>query len=145
MDAEAKSSVIRRVEFARSELSDLRAYLTLDFETYNSDRVLRRNVERIIENAANSVCDIGKIVLSQHDTPMPESYRDVFLKLGELRFISPDLAESLALVTRLRNVLAHQYLDIKWDYIRRFMDHDVESIYALLKAAEAWAVPCMGP
>ncbi|WP_420837950.1 HepT-like ribonuclease domain-containing protein [Calorimonas adulescens] len=32
------------------------------------------------------------------------------------------LAEKLANIVRLRNILAHQYIDIKWDYLKKFAD-----------------------
>jgi uncharacterized protein YutE (UPF0331/DUF86 family) len=44
----------------------------------------------------------------------------------------------LVTAARLKNVLARQYLDVKWDHIRRFLTHDVEAVYGLLKAAESW-------
>lgn len=138
MDNDVKASIIRRIEFARSELNDLSVYESMDYLVYSQDRVHRRNVERIAENAANSAFDIGKIVLSTLDTPMPDSYRGIFVRLGEMRLIDADLVEVLVAVSQLRNVLAHQYLDIKWEHIKRFIAEDAEVLRRFLGIAEEW-------
>lgn len=138
MDSDVKGSIVRRIEFARSELNDLAEYASMDYVAYGQDRVQRRNVERIVENIANSAFDIGKMILSTCDTPMPESYRGVFVRLGEIQLIDASLVESLIAISQLRNVLAHQYLDIKWDYIKRFIATDAKTLGRFLGVAEEW-------
>ena len=138
MDTDVKGSIVKRIEFARSELNDLSEYASMDYAAYGQDRVQRRNVERIVENIANAAFDIGKMILSTLDTPMPESYRGVFIRLGEIQLSDAQLVESLIAVSQLRNVLAHQYLDITWGYIKRFIAEDAKSLGRFLGIADEW-------
>lgn len=138
MDEATRNSILRRLEFARGELADLREYVNLDYETYSRERMIRRNIERMIENICNALTDVGKIIIAQEDGEMPETYREVFLKLGNLGFIDEHLATALARVTRLRNVLAHQYLDIKWQYVREFLVRDSKEAEKFVEKVENW-------
>lgn len=138
LEEATKHSLLRRLEFARSELNDLKEYTNLDYQTYSTQRVIRRNVERMIENICNALTDIGKIIIAQSDDEMPETYKEVFVRLGALGFIDQDLAAALAGATKLRNVLAHQYLDIKWQYIREFLVHDVKEAERFVAVVERW-------
>jgi len=138
LEEATKHSLLRRLEFARSELNDLKEYTNLDYQTYSTQRVIRRNVERMIENICNALTDIGKIIIAQSDDEMPETYKEVFVRLGALGFIDQDVAAALAGATKLRNVLAHQYLDIKWQYIREFLVHDVKEAERFVAVVERW-------
>jgi len=57
---------------------------------------------------------MGKIVLAGEDIELPETYREIFKKLAQIGMVSNELGEGLSDLVRLRNILAHQYLDIKW-------------------------------
>ncbi len=140
MDLAIKQSIVRRLDFARIELSDLRQYQGVRYSDFNSDRPLRRNVERMIENICNSMVDIGKIILAQYDIEMPDTYGDVFIKLEVVGFIDRPLSVTLAQATKLRNVLAHQYLDIKWKYIEQFLQRDYRQVEEFLGQVERWII-----
>jgi uncharacterized protein YutE (UPF0331/DUF86 family) len=116
-----KISIAKRIDFVELELKDLEEYEGLDFDTYSQNRKARRDVERISENIANAVIDIGKIILAGEDIELPETYRDIFKKLVQIQIVEGELGESLSDLVRLRNILAHQYLDIKWEMIKDFI------------------------
>lgn len=126
------------MEFAKAELADLREHRALDYATYQADRVLRRNLERMIENICNAVCDTGKIMLAQYDVPMPDTYRDIFVKLAAVGATSAGLSQRLGDAIRVRNILAHQYLDLKWEYIKGFLAPGMESVECFLRQTEDW-------
>jgi len=92
----------------------------------------------MIENIVNSLSDIGKIILAQTDIEMPDSYRGIFEKLGSRGLIEAGLATRLADATRLRNILAHQYLDIKWKHIETFLAQGRSDALAFLERIEEW-------
>jgi uncharacterized protein YutE (UPF0331/DUF86 family) len=116
-----KISLAKRIDFIDLELKDLEEYEDLEFDTYSENRKVRRDVERISEDIANATIDIGKILLAGEDVQLPETYKDIFKKLLQIRIVSEELAENLSNLVRLRNILAHQYLDIKWEMIRDFI------------------------
>ena len=107
-----KLNILKRIDFIQIELNDLDEYKKLTYEVYNTDRITRRNVERIIENISNALIDISKIIIANENIHIPNSYREIILKLGEIETIDEELAKSIAEIDRLRNVLAHQYLTL---------------------------------
>jgi|GEM_PF-558908 len=113
-----RSSIIKRIDFVETELNDLAEYHALDFKTYSQNRKIRREVDRIIENIANALIDIGKIVLAGESSMLPESYAEVFTSLEACGVINADLCGRIKDIARLRNILAHQYLDLKGDMLK---------------------------
>ncbi len=122
LEKSQQESIIRRIAFIEIEMADLEENRDLDFVTYQRDRFKRRNVERIAENIVNAVIDIGKIVLAGKKVDIPGTYRELFTCLSEKGFLSGDLAETIGELSRTRNVLAHQYLDLKWEKISYFIN-----------------------
>ncbi|MGI9862113.1 DUF86 domain-containing protein [Moorella naiadis] len=129
-------SIIRRLRFLAIELEDLKSYQEMDYFQYQSDRKSRRDAERIIENIVNAALDIAKILIAGENLEVPETYRQAFLQLGEAGIIDQELALSLAEKARTRNVLAHQYLDIKWALLKDFLTtgrDDIERFKAMVE------------
>lgn len=119
LNKDQKQNIIERINFMKVELSDLTTqYQNVDWQTYSNNREIRRNVERIIENLANASIDIAKILLAGETVEIPGTYQEIIIKLGEVNFISKDLAGKIASLAKARNFLAHQYLDLKWDLIK---------------------------
>jgi uncharacterized protein YutE (UPF0331/DUF86 family) len=116
-----KGDIAQRLDYMEIQLGDLRKFDKLDWKSYQTDRDAQRNVERLIENVANATIDIAKIVLVGEDVEMPGSYRDIVLKLGLIGILSESEAEKIAEYAKLRNILADQYLDIKWEKITHFI------------------------
>lgn len=127
-----KINIAKRIDFIELELKDLEEYVGLDFDTYSKNRKVRRDVERISENIANAVIDIGKIIIVGEEIELPETYRDIFKKLVQIQFIDGELSEKLSDLVRLRNILAHQYLDIKWNLINDFLVHGKNDVMSFL-------------
>ncbi len=117
-----QESIIKRLSFIDVELQDLCEMETMDYETYQKDRIKRRNIERMAENIANTIIDIGKIILISRNIEVPGKYIEVFSRLYECSIIDEELAGRLAELSRTRNTLAHHYLDIKWKRLELFID-----------------------
>ena len=114
---EQRENITTRLAFIEGELYDLEKFRATTWETFLNVRETRRNIERMAENVANACIDIGKIVLAGEAGEMPSSYKEVLLKLGRLEVIPQALAEELAELVMIRNILAHQYLDLEWNKI----------------------------
>lgn len=121
-------SVIRRLRFMATELEDVRAYAQMDHRQYQSDRKSRRDLERMIENLINAALDIAKILIAGEELEVPETYRQAFIQLGDAGIIEQELALALAEKARIRNILAHQYLDIKWPMIKDFLTAGIANL-----------------
>lgn len=131
-----KESILRRISFALLELKDLEPLKSLGYKIYSTDRKTRRNIERLIENLANASIDIAKILLASEDIELPATYQETILKLSEVGVIEEKLAQNLSELVRARNVLAHQYLDIRWAIIDRFLKDGSNQFKEFLQIVE---------
>lgn len=109
-----RERLTRISDFLYSELSNIKhKFQNIDFKIYSSNRDTQRNVERCIENIINASLDIAKIILVSKNLPIPETYRKYFITLYTSDIIDKETADTLSDGVRLRDILAHQYLDIR--------------------------------
>ncbi len=117
-----RERLLRILDFLNSEIDDLqKKFITLNFKIYSTDNDKRRNLERCIENIINSGLDMAKIIIINGGAKIPDTYKEYFLILYALGLVNKSIASGLADGVRLRNILAHQYLDIKWKSIKDFL------------------------
>lgn len=125
-----KERLIKKVDFLEMELSDFPRYKDLTQEVYESNRLMRREVERWVENIANCSIDIAKILLASEKKRIPQTYKEI---VRDLMFIGFDreTAKKLSEFAKLRNILAHEYLDIRFGRIEKFI-REVKPLYEKL-------------
>jgi len=123
-----RDRLIRIVDFLENETRDAGQFASLSYHLYASDSALRRNIERWIENLVNASVDAAKLVIASEKQTIPQTYRETIYRLKTLPGFQPDLVDTLASFTRLRNILAHEYLDIRYRHIERFTSR-AEKIY----------------
>lgn len=116
-----KEDISKRIDFMQIQLEDLKNFKAVDWKSYSSNRSLQRDLERLAENVANSAIDICKITLVEAKVEMPNSYKEIILSLGAQNIIPENLAQKISEYARLRNLLAHEYLDLKWEKIKLFL------------------------
>ena len=123
-----KQRLVRLVDFLEEELADKKYFKELTWQTYQFDSNQRRNVERWVENITNCSIDIAKIILASEKKRIPDTYKDMLISLALLPGFAEDAAPKLADFTKLRNILAHEYLDIRFGQIERFI-RESEPVY----------------
>ena len=128
MERETKIRLIRHITFLEDELRDYENFKSLSQNEYNKERDKRRNVERWIENIINSSIDIAKIILASEKILLPDTYRESIAMLSLVPNFDKETIEYLAEWVRLRNIISHEYLDIRWNSINRFI-HQAVPIY----------------
>ncbi len=128
-----KTRLITILDFLESELKDTPAFTNLDKKEYLENSTIRRNTERWIENLVNASIDIAKIILASRRQPVPQTYREVLLRLDTIEGIDPETARLLSSFSRLRNILAHEYLDIRYPQIRDFLNHAPDAYKKLVQ------------
>lgn len=109
----------KHLDFLSFEMKDWDDYANLTWKEYSLDRKKRREVERWVENIVNSSIDISKIILYIKEIVLPESYTKIVASLDLIEAFEP-LGNALSPWVKLRNVITHEYLDIKWDLIKTF-------------------------
>jgi uncharacterized protein YutE (UPF0331/DUF86 family)/predicted nucleotidyltransferase len=128
-----KDRLRRIVDFLSAEIADSGDFSSLTRQSYLADSGKRRNVERWIENIVNASIDIAKILLASSQARVPQTYREILLNLGSLQDFKSEAAETLSRFSRLRNILAHEYLDTRWTQISAFLREAVPHYQELLR------------
>jgi len=119
---EDRTRLVRRIAFLREELAELPRFADVGRDEYADSRSRRREMERWAENVANATIDVAKIVLGSRPMPVPGSYREALRDLGRMAALSEADCSRLEGLARLRNLLAHEYLDLLYERIRFLID-----------------------
>ncbi|MFQ5604105.1 MAG: DUF86 domain-containing protein [bacterium] len=94
---------------------------SLTWEEYRTNRSKRRDVERWIENIVLSSIDIAKVILSSEGISIPDTYREIIASLALVTDFPKEDMKNISKWVRLRNVIIHEYLDLKWTSITKFI------------------------
>ena len=118
---EDRERLIRYVDFMESELSDFPKFSGINRKEYVEDKDLRRNLERWIENLVNCSIDMAKVILVAEERKIPQTYKEILQELGLIECFDEGFGEAISQWASLRNILAHEYLDVRWNSIRNFI------------------------
>ena len=121
MKKEIRFRLIKHLTFLENELKDYEIFETLSWKEYNDDRGKRRNVERWVENIINSSIDIAKLILTSKGLSLPDTYKDIVKNLSLVADFGEEGMEKLSRWVSLRNIISHEYLDIRWASIQKFI------------------------
>lgn len=127
----------RILDFVDDELQDRSTFADVQGGEYRRDRALRRNLDRWVETLTNATIDIAKIILASEHRPVPQTYGRILSDLEELPAFSR-FTGRLAPLAPLRNVMAHEYLDLRFTRINNFVDTEVEVVAELATAVREW-------
>ena len=136
MARETKLRLIRHVAFLESELQDFASFRSLLWEKYSKERSTRRDVERWVENIINSSIDISKIILLAENIPLPDTYKELVAAVSLVPGFDKERMKSISEWVRFRNIIAHEYLDIRWASIRKFIQESEPLYRTFLKDAK---------
>jgi len=117
-----KHRLLKRIDFLKSLIVPFfQSYHTITKEQYNSNVRLRREIEKWVEDAINCVIDISKTLYSEKKMVIPETNRELLENIDLLGLFEAKLGSRISQWSVLRNRLAYDYLDLKWDGISRFI------------------------
>lgn len=111
--------VLTRLGFIGKNLQKLKRFETMTLAEYLDNSDLQIISERLLEVIIQTSIDINKHLLTQGYQISSITYKESFQQLGDYEILPRKLAEELSSAASLRNVLAHQYLDI--DYTQLFI------------------------
>ena len=86
-------------------------------DDYIEDLYKRKATERLLQELIEAAIDINTHIIVQTGHTAPDDYYESFIKAGEFKIISTDLAQRLAPSAGLRNRLVHEYDQIKHSMI----------------------------
>ncbi|MEK7480723.1 MAG: HepT-like ribonuclease domain-containing protein [Patescibacteria group bacterium] len=128
----------RRLVFLDSELQVLPEYVALTWLDYQQHRDKQRQVERLIENVINAVIDITKTILASEKRPIPSSYKGMVREACAILSFPLEAADQFAEWAELRNILAHEYLDYRWDKIHPFLEKAEPILLSFVRTVRAF-------
>ncbi len=120
MKKETVFRLTKHVSFIEDELKDHEKFVSSSWEEYYGDRSKRRDIERWIENIINSSIDIAKIILSSEGLQIADTYKDVIMSLSLIAEFDKETVEILSAWVKLRSIITHEYLDIRWPSVDVF-------------------------
>jgi uncharacterized protein YutE (UPF0331/DUF86 family)/predicted nucleotidyltransferase len=126
-----KERLIKIVEFLEQEIKDFSKFRMVDQIKYQTDRDIKRSMERWVENIVNSSVDISKIILASEKKLIPNTYKSILENLIEVNGCDLEKAKVLGRFAKIRNILAHEYLDLRFNKIKEFIAES-ESCYTYL-------------
>lgn len=121
LSEEDRARLIKRLQFLDMEISEFPNYKNIDLKTYEEDKIQRRNIEHWIETLMIAAIDAAKIVLASQKRKMPDSYGEALQSFALIADFTESEAEEFGEFAKLRNILAHEYLDVRFTRIKKFI------------------------
>lgn len=121
LNPEEETKLLERIQFLKNELQEIENFKKITFEEYEKNRDKKRNIERWVENIINATIDIAKIISASEKKKMPRSYEEALRDFGTLVGLTREEVEKFSRFANLRNILAHEYLDILYNKIQDFI------------------------
>ena len=90
-------------------LKALEPIMNMTPEEYIVELYKRKATERLLQELIEAAIDVNTYLIVQTGNTIPDDYYESFIKAGELKIISLELAEKLVPSAGLRNRLVHEY------------------------------------
>lgn len=117
-----KLRLVPHIDYLEKELQFLQKYKKeIDWKSYQSTRGKRLEIERWVECLINATLDISKMFLTLSGGDVPETSREILFKMASFIYKEEEEAETFSKLAKIRNTLAHRYLDIRWQDIKMFL------------------------
>lgn len=104
-----KEIIRRKISVIIENLNALELIRNMTREQYADDIYKRKATERLLQELIEAAIDINTHIIVQTSNIVPDDYYESFIKLGELKIMTTELAEKLAPSAGLRNRLVHEY------------------------------------
>ncbi len=133
---EDREDLERTIYFLEEELGRYEYFSRMGAAEYQNDVSKRNDVERWIEKIVTASIDIAQTTLSSQKKLIPGTYRDAMTHVVWFFKLPEDFIGKFERWVKLRNVLAHEYLDIKWKKISDFIQNSESYFQKFLEAAK---------
>ena len=138
MKEEIKERLINYLKFLEDEWKDYHEYENFTWDIYYKNRKKRREIERWIENVLNSVIDISKVIIISEEYKLPETYKEMVRFLSLFKHFEKRCMDGLSSYVNLRNIITHEYIDIKWNSIENFLKDSKSLIPIFIKSVQKY-------
>lgn len=121
LNEEDKIRLYDLLDYIDEEIKSYEEFKNLDQIIYQNDRNKKRSVEHWVESIVITSIDIAKILLASNHLAIPSTYREILFQLSNISGFDKEMAERLSYFAKLRNVITHEYLDLRWKQIHEFI------------------------
>lgn len=112
LDKEIIKSKINDIE---NYLKELEPILQLSNVEIASSYEKLRTVERDFQLIVDTIIDINSHIIAANKLKLSDDYQQTFIILAQNKLISSQMAEKIAPVTGLRNLIVHKYDEVDMD------------------------------
>ena len=123
-----------KIAAVRDAVARIRDVLPPTPDALRADRTLREVVILNLFVALQECLSLAAHWLSDAGLDVPQSYAQVFLRLGERDVVAPELAGRLAAASGLRNLVAHRYGALEWNRIHEIASSELDDLLAFCEA-----------
>lgn len=134
-----------RPEVVRRKLAQLHGYLDelgvhadVSLDGYLRRGGPRREVERLLQLIVEAAVDVNVHVVTELEGKPPSDYRSSFMAAAGHGLIAAELAERLAPAADWRNILVHEYGDVRDDLVHASIAPALEDFRAFAVSVERW-------
>ena len=132
-----RSRLERLLEFIDEEMQDRAGFTAMTLQRYLTDRDSRRSLDRWVETLISAAIDIAKVILASEHRTVPQTYGQILAELEALAAFSR-LAGRLKPLAALRNLMAHEYLDLRYGRVKGFVSTGSADIATHCESTRAW-------
>lgn len=136
LGAEDQEQLRRTLRFIEEQMGLYPTYRAFSQKEYEENPRQRNEIERWLENIINAVINISKITLGSKKVLIPVTYRETVSGAIRAFDLSDDFTGRFDQWMKVRNELAHEYLDMKWMKLSAFAQTSEPSIRAFIDAAK---------
>jgi len=123
----AKSSAVKK------HIKRIKDLPLKDFQTFqnNSDYqdILLFNIQLAVQNCI----DIAAHIISDEDLGIPGSTNEMFYTLEENGYLTRDITEKMVRAVGFRNLIVHEYVNLKLDRVYEISKNDINDLEIFLK------------
>lgn len=131
-----RTRLIRYLKFLECEFNEIGEIKEMSYRDYITDRFKRKVVERWCENIVMAILDIAKILLASERISPPQTYKEILQIFGTIYF-NEDFGKKISWFAIMRNIIVHEYLDIKWRRIEKFIYEKEETVPKVIDRTKA--------
>ena len=131
-------TVQRRLRLLRDSLDRLTSLEHTSAQDLDADSLLRAAAERLLQVIVDLAVDVNGHVVVALRGKAPETGRSSFTDLADCGVVPGELAERLAPSAGMRNVLVHQYVDIRTDLVAAAVGLALQTYPAYVEAVATY-------
>lgn len=91
--------------------------------------------------ATEAAIDLCNHIVARQSGRAPQDYADCFAILGELKVITPELADRLKRMARFRNLIVHLYWQVDDRRVYQIIQNDLVDLDDLRRQVLNWLAP----